>query len=108
MKKLNTNQEILLMPGASFFKKDWCEKQSTADKKQLSQKEQLIESCWNGVLPGILPEITETNRNDQPLTLWEINETDNLLDLRFGESNQNMNDEWSINPYIFLELAELN
>lgn len=108
MKKLNTSQEILLMQGASFFKKDWCEKHSNTDKKKLSQKEQLIELCWNGVLPGILPEITETNRNDQPLTLWEINETDNLLDLRFGEANQSMNDEWSINPYIFLELAELN
>ena len=96
------------MPGASFFKKDWCEKESKKGDKKLSQKEQLIELCWNGVLPGILPEITETSFNDQPLTLWEINETDNLLDLRFGESNQSMNDEWSINPYIFLELAELN
>ncbi len=96
------------MPGASFFRKDWCEKNPKADQKKLSQKDQLIELCWNGVLPGILPEIAETAQNDMPLTLWEINETDNLLDLRFGDSNQSMNDEWSINPYIFLELAELN
>ena len=108
MKKINTSQEILLMPGASFFKRDWCEKHSNPDKKQLSQKEQLIELCWNGVLPGLLPEISETNDNDKPLTIWEINETDNLLDLRLGDSDQSLNDEWSINPYVFLELAGLN
>ena len=108
MKNKYTNQEILLMPGTSFFRRDWCEKDNNNHAKQLSQKEQLIQLCWNGVLPAILPEICETTESNKPLSLWEINETDNLLDIRLGEFNESMNDEWSINPYVFLELAELN
>ena len=96
------------MPGTSFFKRDWCAKSNNEQPKRLSQKEQLIQLCWNGVLPGMLPEICEISDNNQPLTVWEINETKNLLDLRLGEFDQSLNNEWSINPYVFLELAELN
>jgi hypothetical protein len=102
------NQEILLVPASSFFKKDWLEKNNNGQTKHLSQKEQLIQLCWNGVLPCLLPEICEMAQNRKPLTLWEINETGNMLDLRMGETNQPANDEWSINPYVYLELAELN
>lgn len=108
MKNITTNQEILLLPGTSFFKRDWCEKNNSTHTNKLSQKEQLIQLCWNGMLPVLLPEINETDVGEKPLTLWEINETRKLLDLRLGEFNQTLNDEWSINPYVYLVLAEMN
>ncbi len=108
MKHITTNQEILLLPGTSFFKRDWCEKNNDTHSKKQSIKEQLIQLCWNGLLPELLPEIYQTIQGEKPLTLWEINETAKLLDLRLGEFNQPMNDEWSINPYVCMVMTELN
>ena len=76
--------------------------------KQLSKKEQLIQLCWNGMVKEMIPEISQTQPGKKPLTLWEINESVNMLDLRYGDFNQEMNDEWSINPYVFLTFAIAN
>lgn len=108
MKNNATNQEILLLSNSSFFKRDWCELNINKNDKTLSQKEQLILLCWNGMLKEIIPEIMETTLAKKPLTLWEINESDNMLDLRFGDIDKEMNDEWSINPYVFLTFANSN
>ena len=108
MKQITTSQEILLVPGTSFFKRDWCEKETSQHSKKLSQKEQLIQLCWNGVLPELLPEICETTQQQKRLTLWEINESERLLDLRLGEFNDSLNDGWSINPYVCIVMAGMN
>ena len=108
MKKHSTNQEILLVPSASLLQRDWCEKENVTSNKQLSYKEQLLHLCWNGMLPSVFPEICETSNVEKPLTLWEVNETHSMLDLRFGEINENMSDEWSINPYVRMEIQEWN
>lgn len=108
MKQTSTNQEILLVPKSRFLNKDWCEKKTQSSQKKLSGKENLIDLCWNGMLPEVLPEIAELSSNKQPLTIWEINETGHLLDLRLGEYDESMNDEFSINPYVHLTLMEYN
>ena len=54
MKKKISNQEILLMQNSSFFKQDWCEKATNARTKKLSQKDLVIQLCWDGVLPELL------------------------------------------------------
>ena len=108
MKHITTNQEILLIPGTSFFKRDWCEKADKPHSKQLSHKEQLVELCWNGVLPELLPEICIKTAQQKALTLWEINESGKLLDLRLGEFNETVNDVWSINPFVCILMAEMN
>ena len=108
MKHINLNQEILLNSNSSFFKRDYCEQQAKPSSKKLSQKEQVVNLCWNGMLPEILPEISDTDMNEKPLILWEINETQQMLDLRLGEMDQNLNDEFSINPYVYLTLMEYN
>lgn len=102
MKKITTSREILLLPKSNFFQRDWCELNNGDHSKKLSPKEQLIQICWNGLLREIIPEICETGEGNKPLTLWEINESGNLLDLRYGDFNQELNDEWSINPYVYL------
>jgi hypothetical protein len=105
MKNNSTNQEILLLSNTSFFKRDWVELNANKTDKHLSQKEQLILLCWNGMLKEMIPEILQTEPGKKPLTLWEINESGNMLDLRYGDFNQFEDDEWSINPYIFTELS---
>lgn len=108
MKKQNTNREILLQSSSRFFHRDWNEKGKSDHSKSLSQKEQLIELCWNGMLKEMIPEILEPGLCKTALTLWEINETENLLDLRYGDIDREMNDEWSINPYVYLTFALTN
>ena len=105
MKKITTNREILLLSSSRFFQRDWCALNSNTNTKKLSQKEQLIQLCWNGMLKEMIPEILETQPGKKPLTLWEINESGNMLDLKYGDINEEMNDEWSINPYVFLTFA---
>jgi hypothetical protein len=108
MKQITTNREILLQTGSSFFKRDWCELNNANHSKRLSQKEQLIQLFWNGMLKEMIPEILNTEPGKKPLTLWEINESGNLLDLRYGYIDEEMNDEWSINPYVYLTFTEMN
>ena len=108
MKNKSTNQEILLLSNSRFFQRDWSELNSTKNDKQLSQKEKLIHLCWNGMLKEMIPEILESGGGKKPLTLWEINESGNMLDLRYGDIDREMNDEWSINPYVYLTFAIAN
>jgi hypothetical protein len=108
MKKINANREILLQGNSKFFQKDWCELNTGKNDKKLSQKEQLIQLCWNGMLQDMIPEIFESETGEKPLTLWEINESGNMLDLRYGDFDQLVDDEYSINPYVVMELAEMN
>ena len=108
MKHINLNQEILLISNSSFFKRDYCELNAKPQQKKLSQKEQVANMCWNGLLPELLPEICDTGRDEKPLILWEINETQQMLDLRLGELDENLNNEFSINPYVYLTLMEYN
>jgi hypothetical protein len=108
MKKITQNQEILLMSNCRFFQRDWSELNSNKNDKQLSQKEKLIHLCWNGMLKEMIPEIVQSETGKNPLTLWEINQSGNMLDLRYGDIDREMNDEWSINPYVYLTFAIAN
>ena len=108
MKPIKLSQEILLNSNSSFFKRDYCELNAKPQQKKLSQKEQVANMCWNGLLPELLPEICDTGRDEKPLILWEINETQQMLDLRLGELDENLNNEFSINPYVYLTLMEYN
>jgi hypothetical protein len=108
MKKISTNREILLQGDSKFFHRDWCELNNNVHDKKLSQKEQLIQLCWNGMLHEMIPELFVQEKEKKPLTLWEINDAGILLDLRYGDLDQLADDEFSINPYIFSKFAVLN
>lgn len=108
MKTTYYNQEILLHSKSSFFKRDFAEKRPAQSNQRLSQADQIAMLCWNGLLPDLLPEIVEKNQHQKPLTIWEINATHHLIDLRLGEINANLNTVFSINPYVYLALMEYN
>ena len=71
MKTNSTQQEILLLTGTTFSKREWCENIS-GNKNNLTEKEQLEEACWNGLLPEILPEVYLRTESDKKLFLWQI------------------------------------
>ena len=56
MKTNSTQQEIILLTGTTFSAREWCERESNKENN-LSDKEQLEEACWNGLLPEMLPEV---------------------------------------------------
>ncbi|MEP6674154.1 MAG: hypothetical protein ABJA78_03340 [Ferruginibacter sp.] len=102
-----TNQEILIFTNTSFSSGDWCKKEEKENQKKLSQKEKLTEACWNGMITELLPEICEQTF-DKSISLWKINEGDSFLDLRFSKLPVMIEDECSLNPYVFMEYQEYN
>ncbi len=96
------------MSNSRFFQRELNELNSNKNDKQLSQKEKLILLCWNGILGEMIPEIVQPLTGKKQLILWEINESGNMLDLRYGDVDMEMNDEWSINPYVYLTFANPN
>ncbi len=99
--------ELLLMLNTSFFSKH-LEKVNRFDARDWhSKKEQLIEACWEGFTPEILPECF--NKNDQhEIPLKEIIDGNTFLDLRFCESRKKKEKQYSLNPYIFMQVQALN
>ena len=107
MKTKSTQQEILLFINTRFTSRQWSEKEDTGKEDKLSPKEKLEEACWNGLISEILPEICE-KPNDVSLTLWEINIANSFFDLKFSEFPKDVEKEFSVDPYRFLEVQGLN
>ena len=93
-----TTQEILLMHNSRFFSKELNEKETPAEDKRLSQEEQIVEACWNGLIRETLPEISTS------LSLIEISEASAFLYLQFGEYGQKVENGFSLNPYLFFDV----
>jgi len=101
MKTKNMQQEILLFTTSTHAQRALCEKDAS-DKKSFSfSHEQLKNACWNGLITELLPEICERTY-DPTVTLWEINEANSFLELQFGEYNEKVEKNFSINPYAFI------
>jgi hypothetical protein len=107
MKTNSNQQEILLMINTSFSSRVWTKKNETEKDNQLSRKEQLMEACWNGLTPAMLPECFE-NIYDKLITLWGINDANAFIDLEFGEFMQRKENEYSVNPYAFMKVQGYN
>lgn len=95
-------QEILLMTGTSFSSRQCLQKIDDEHQKYLTEVDQLQEACWNGQLPQMLPEICETSTGDNTLYLWEIKENKSSVEIILGQLPEQMEREYSIDPYSFL------
>jgi hypothetical protein len=100
-------KEILLVTYASFFSKNWVKRTESEKDKRFTQKEKLMDACWNGQAPLMLPECFN-DANDNGLSLWEVSDTNAFIDLDFWDGKQQSEKEFSLNPYIFMELKEMN
>jgi len=107
---MNTNttqQEILLMLNTSFSSRAWSSNNEREKGNPLTQKEKLIEACWNGMTPEMLPECFEDCYNTL-ITLWGITDANTFIDLEFGPYMQTKEKEYSLNPYSFMQVQGYN
>ncbi len=105
MKNKGTFQEILLFTNTAFAAREWAVKDGAG--KDLTQKQKLEDACWNGIIPELLPEISEV-AYDKKLILWQVNSAANFLDLRFSYEPEAVEAGSSINPYLFAETMHEN
>jgi hypothetical protein len=107
MENPRNQKEILLMVNASFFSKRWVKLKDTDGEKKSVHIEELIEACWNGITPQILPECFE-HQFDNSVTLWEITTGNVFIDLEFSVATPQLEKIFSVNPYVFLQVQCLN
>lgn len=98
----NNQKEILLMLNTGFFSRNWMKKYPDSRRSNYSKTENLIEACWNGMTPQLLPEFFPAD--DKSITLWEINSAESFIDLEFYCGARNQVKEFSVNSYVFLQV----
>ena len=103
-----TQQEVLLITGTRFLSREWCDKNPEQNSNQFTEKEKLIDACWNGILKEILPEILEQAEDGNALYVWEIKETNNILQVELGESQLPKDKYFSLEPDVFLSVQGNN
>ncbi len=108
MKTTSIQQEILLITGTSFLLRQYSAKDDDGNQKNFTEKEQLEEACWNGLLNEMLPEIYEQSSGDKKLYLWKITEASSFIELEFGEIPEEKEKEFSINPYLFTQMQMMS
>ncbi|CAN5479933.1 hypothetical protein BH10BAC2_BH10BAC2_22940 [soil metagenome] len=103
MEKNTTQQEILLIKGATFFRHQWCEKIEPDNNKHLSAAEKLEEACWNGMLPELLPGLIEKSAEGKSLLLWQMRQGKSFLEIELCQIPASIDYYYSIDPYTFLQ-----
>lgn len=107
MKPNYTQQEILLITGTSFSSRQCYQKDDENNQNNLTEKEQLEEACWNGLLQNMLPEIYE-HPFGKKLYLWQIKEAASFIEIELGELPEEKENYFSIDPYSFLPMRLLS
>ncbi|MBV9960699.1 MAG: hypothetical protein JO072_00500 [Parafilimonas sp.] len=97
MKTNSTQREILLVTNNSFAQREWCCKESGADKNMTPQ-EQMEEACANGLIYELLPELFNAPENKK-LYLWQMRPGFSFLQLEYGEFPLATANETSIDPH---------
>lgn len=101
MKTNSTQQEILLLTGTKFSARH-CFEKDNKDKNHLTEKEQLEEACWNGLLKEILPEICDQFYGNKKIYMWQVWETNSFIEIELGDIPEEKEKYFSIDPYSFL------
>ena len=97
--KTTSTQEILLLTGTYFSSRHSFEKND--DRNHLTEREQLEEACWNGLLKELLPEICEPSNGDK-LYMWQVWKTNSFIEIEMAEIPEEKDNYYSIDPYSFL------
>jgi hypothetical protein len=98
--RTTSTQEILLLTGTRFSARHALEKDD-ARQLYLTEKEQLEEACWNGLLKEMLPEICEKD-NENKLYMWQVWKTNSFIEIEMAEVPEEKENYYSIDPYSFL------
>lgn len=108
MKQESIQQEILLMINTTFLSREWAESDGSGNKNPLSEKEKLVEACWNGLLYKMLPEVFDQSIENERVYLLQIKEASFFLELELGQYQEARDIYFSIDPYSFLAIPHLN
>ena len=100
-------KEILLVANASFFSKNWVKRNEAEADKNFTAKEILIDACWNGQVQHMLPECFDVT-TDSALTLCNVTDTSAIIELEFWNFEIEKENEFSLNPYIFMDMQWYN
>ena len=100
MKTISTQQEILVLTGTSFSRRQWTEKSNYGNAE--SEKEELERACWNGLIKELLPEIFDKSEDGEELFLWEVSEANSFIELDLSEYPGTTENIFSINPHSFM------
>ena len=100
MKATYTQQEILLVTGTNFSSRHCFEKDDIS-QNHLTEREQLEEACWNGLLKYMLPEICEQDHGNK-IYMWQVWKTNSFIEIELGEIPEEKENYFSIDPYSFL------
>lgn len=107
MEKKSTQQEILLFTNTRFCERIGQRRHKSGLSYAGRMHEELEDACWKGLIPLVLPELTKTGIAES-ISLWEINRATSFLDLQFAELPGKIDNELSVNPYLFLGAHRLN
>jgi hypothetical protein len=102
MEPENVQQEILLNTDTCFAHRQWTDSDSTESEKNLNPIEQLEKACWDGLVKELIPELDITLHTEKKLWLWQVHETRSFLALNFYEYPGPLENESSIDPYLFM------
>ena len=104
----SVQMEVLLMTGTSFLAGNWVRKDDNVVERNYTEIEQLKEACWNGLVKRMLPEVWIEPPNGGILYLWEVSETESLLQLEIGEIPLPIDPRLSLKPSYFLSFQAYN
>ena len=108
MKNEATQHEILLVTGTSFASSLGVMRDDQNNNEHFTEREQLENACWNGLLEEMLPEAYAKHPNAGILYLWQIREAAYFLELEIGEFPASIEKFHSIDPYSFLGTKIVN
>ena len=102
------SSEILLFTHTTFLNRELCETDERPhDKPASSQEEQLEKACWSGLLTEILPELFYRKNSDTTF-VWEISHALEFICINSGSFPGPVEKEFSVNPWLFLQLFSLS
>lgn len=107
MKIINKQKELLLLLHSKFFSNQLVEVNNTQAENWYTQKEQMKDACRNGLPLEILPECFD-KAGYKSESIWEINDTNSFIDLVFCKYTQTKEKQFSLNPYIFMQVQGFN
>jgi hypothetical protein len=102
--KTTIQQEVLLITGTSFSSRQCWQQNEVDNQKYTPEAEQLQEACWNGLLNDMLPEICSQDLGNRKIYLWRIRENRSGIEIEMGEFPEEIEKDFSIDPYSFLPL----
>ena len=107
MKQDAPQLEILLMIGATFSSRQYCEKESSEFNQPLSEKERLEEACWNGLIQELLPCFLGGGIGSK-IYIWKVRGASSFIEVEMGQYPKEIDRLFSIYPYSFADLLSFN